>query len=170
VHGRTVEQKYVGPSRWEFLKEVKRHVGDKVILGSGDLFSASACVSMIRETGVDGVTIARGAIGNPWIFEQCVALWNALPLPPPPTVHEQRDVLRRHAQLLEETYGPDRWLGQMRKFSFKYAALHPTGAEVRNAFALPKTPAEWATIVEQFYANDAPGVDPSAPSENESCE
>src|SRR5690606_2443397 len=63
VHGRTVEQKYIGPSRWSFLKEVKDHVGDRTILGSGDLFSAQACLDMMHETGVDGVTIARGAIG-----------------------------------------------------------------------------------------------------------
>ena len=43
IHGRTVKQRYVGPSRWEFLKEVKDHVGDKVVLGSGDLFSAEDC-------------------------------------------------------------------------------------------------------------------------------
>jgi tRNA-dihydrouridine synthase len=46
VHARTVEQKYVGPSNWEFLTKVKRHVGDRVVLGSGDLFSAEACLRM----------------------------------------------------------------------------------------------------------------------------
>ena len=68
VHGRTVEQRYIGPSRWEFLKEVKQHIGDRVLLGSGDLFTAQDCLDMIAQTGVDGVTVARGAIGNPWIF------------------------------------------------------------------------------------------------------
>ncbi len=59
VHGRTVEQRYIGPSRWEFLREVKRHAGERVVLGSGDLFTPQACIAMIRETGVDGVTAAR---------------------------------------------------------------------------------------------------------------
>ncbi|MFN9914978.1 MAG: tRNA-dihydrouridine synthase, partial [Pirellulaceae bacterium] len=44
VHGRTVEQRYVGPSRWGFLKEVKAHVGARTILGSGDLFTAADCL------------------------------------------------------------------------------------------------------------------------------
>ena len=70
VHGRTVEQRYVGPSRWEFLREVKQHAGTRTVLGSGDLFTAEDCLAMMRETGVDGVTAARGAIGNPWIFSQ----------------------------------------------------------------------------------------------------
>ena len=77
VHGRTVKQRYIGPSRWEFLREVKQHVGDKTILGSGDLFTAQDCLDMLQQTGIDGVTVARGAIGNPWIFQQanhCVAL------------------------------------------------------------------------------------------------
>ena len=74
VHGRTVEQRYLGPSRWEFLREVKQHAGRRTVLGSGDLFTARACLNMIAETGVDGVTAARGAIGNPWIFSQARAL------------------------------------------------------------------------------------------------
>jgi tRNA-dihydrouridine synthase B len=68
LHGRTVEQRYLGPSRWAFLREVKRHLGDRTLLGSGDLFTAQDCLQMMEQTGVDGVTIARGAIGNPWIF------------------------------------------------------------------------------------------------------
>src|SRR5207253_2859893 len=51
VHGRTVEQRYIGPSRWEFLREVKQHVGLRVILGSGDLFTPHDCLDMIRRTG-----------------------------------------------------------------------------------------------------------------------
>src|SRR5215471_8897294 len=93
VHGRTVQQKYVGPSRWEFLREVKQHAGSRIVLGSGDLFSAQACVDMIRQTGVDGVTVARGAIGNPWIFQQARAIAEGLPVPEPPTLFEQRRVI-----------------------------------------------------------------------------
>ena len=84
VHGRTVEQRYVGPSRREFLRDVKRHVGESIkVLGSGDLFDAEDCLKMLRETGVDGVTVARGAIGNPWIFAQMRAVAAGKPLPPP---------------------------------------------------------------------------------------
>jgi nifR3 family TIM-barrel protein len=79
VHARTVEQKYLGTSRWEFLRKFKADHPDKTILGSGDVFTAEDAVRMLRETGVDVVWIARGAIGNPWIFQQAAAL---LPLPP----------------------------------------------------------------------------------------
>ena len=60
VHGRTVRQRYVGPSDWSFLARVKRHVGKLTVLGSGDLFCAEDAVRMMGETGVDGVTLARG--------------------------------------------------------------------------------------------------------------
>ena len=77
VHGRTVEQKYDGPSRWSFLKEVKQRYPDHTILGSGDVFTAHDAVRMLRETGVDIVWIARGAIGNPWIFRHAATLLQA---------------------------------------------------------------------------------------------
>jgi tRNA-dihydrouridine synthase B len=84
VHARTVEQKYLGQSRWEFLRKFKADHPDKTILGSGDVFTAEDAVRMLRETKVDMVWIARGAIGNPWIFQQSTSLLNSesyLPLP-----------------------------------------------------------------------------------------
>jgi nifR3 family TIM-barrel protein len=162
VHGRTVEQRYVGPSRWEFLREVKRHAGSRTVLGSGDLFSAADCLAMIRQTGVDGVTVARGAIGNPWIFAQARALAAGLPLPPPPSVHEQREVIREHYRLAEEVYGPGACGRQMRKFGIKYAQLHPLARQVRDAFIAVTRPEEWPLVLGQFYAEDAPGSYPPA--------
>ena len=64
---------------------------------------ASTCS---RETGVDGVSVARGAIGNPWIFEQARALAEGVVLPPP-SLHRQRDVIAEHYRLSEEIYGPE---------------------------------------------------------------
>lgn len=74
VHARTVEQKYQGRARWPFLTELKQRYPDRTILGSGDVFTAEDAVRMLTETGVDCVWIARGAIGNPWIFEQAATL------------------------------------------------------------------------------------------------
>ena len=159
VHPRTVEQRYVGPSRWAFLAEVKRHVGARVVFGSGDLFSAEACLRMLAETGVDGVSIARGAIGNPWIFSQCRELLSGRPLPPPPDVHAQREALREHWSLAESIYG-DRCVATLRKFGIKYARLHPEHAIVRNDFAVSRTAAEWQAVLDRWYVNNAPGQYP----------
>jgi nifR3 family TIM-barrel protein len=157
VHGRTVQQRYIGPSRWEFLREVKQHAGQRTVLGSGDLFTAQACIDMLTETGVDGVTVARGAIGNPWIFAQARALAAGEPLPLPPSVHEQRDVIAEHYRISEEIYGPDHCGRQMRKFGIKYSRLHPVPQAVRDAFVAVSKPGEWRTALDRWYRDDAPG-------------
>ena len=151
VHGRTVAQRYEGPSSWEFLREVKRHAGSRTVLGSGDLFTAEACLEMIAQTGVDGVTAARGAIGNPWIFAQARALAAGRTLPPP-SLSEQRGVLSEHYRLAEATYGPRRCPRVMRKFGIKYSRLHPRADEVRAAFVAVRNPGQWSEVVERWYA------------------
>jgi tRNA-dihydrouridine synthase len=81
VHARTVDQKYTGQARWPFLLEVKQRYPDRTIIGSGDLFTAEDVVRMLRETGVDCAWIARGAIGNPWIFQHAMVLLASTPSP-----------------------------------------------------------------------------------------
>lgn len=166
VHGRTVMQRYNGPSRWEFLSEVKRHAGDHIILGSGDLFSPQACLEMMRSTSVDGVTVARGAIGNPWIFSQARALARGLPLPAPPGLAEQREVIREHFRLAAETYGEKRCSIIMRKFGIKYSRLHPRATEVRDAFVAARCASDWQQVLDRWYAEDLPGVHPPAEPES----
>ena len=160
IHGRTVKQRYVGPSRWEFLKEVKQTVGDQVILGSGDLFTAQDCLDMMEQTGVDGVTVARGAIGNPWIFQQALALMAGEPLPAPPTLWTQREVISEHYRLAESLYGEQRCGTLMRKFGIKYSALHPDYEAVRTAFVKVRSREDWEEVLRVNYAEDRPGCYP----------
>ncbi|WP_182871069.1 tRNA dihydrouridine synthase [Rhodopirellula sp. JC639] len=158
VHGRTVVQRYVGPSRWEFLSDVKSHVGESMkILGSGDLFSAADCLRMIDQTGIDGVTVARGAIGNPWIFQQARALAAGRPLPEPPTLFQQAAVMREHFALCEQTYGEARAPLLMRKFAIKYSQSHPQYETVRLSLVKLKTRADFEAALQLHYGNDGPG-------------
>src|SRR5207245_8791097 len=92
VNGRTVEQRRLGPSNWDFLARVKRHVGSCTILGSGDLFTAEDVHRMMNETGVNGASVARGAIGNPFIFRECRALFEDRQISPP-SMAEQRSAV-----------------------------------------------------------------------------
>ena len=162
VHGRTVRQRYLGASRWSFLREVKQHAGNRTVLGSGDLFTAQDCLRMIAETGVDGVTVARGSIGNPWIFSQVRALAAGLAELAPPSLFEQRDVIAEHYRLAEEIYGPERCCRQMRKFGIKYARLHPRSQAVRDAFVAVSRPDQWQAVLDYWYAEDLPGQYPEA--------
>ena len=156
VHGRTVQQRYAGPSEWPFLRRVKRHAGDKVILGSGDLFTAEACVAMLREPGVDGVTIARGSIGNPWIFNECRALWAGRPLPDAPAVAEQGRVIREHFEECKAVYGPALAARLMLKFGVKYAEHHPYRRDVRRAFVAIRSPDDFHRTLDSWYDPDRP--------------
>ncbi len=167
VHGRTVKQGYEGAASWEFLRRVKQHVGRRTVLGSGDLFTPQACLEMLRTTGVDGVTVARGAIGNPWIFQQVRALARGEPLPPPPSVHEQRRVIEEHFRLAARLYGPKQACRQMRKHCIKYSKLHPRSEEVRNAFVALKSLEDLPAIMERYYTEDLPGrYPPPGPEKN----
>ncbi|MBU0638190.1 MAG: tRNA-dihydrouridine synthase family protein [Planctomycetes bacterium] len=151
VHGRTVRQRYIGPSDWSFLRRVKQHVGDRIILGSGDLFSAEDVVRMLAETGVDGVTLARGCIGNPWIFRDARALLTGQPLPAPPTVAEQGRVIRTHYELSVAAHGENRAPRLMRKFGIKYSELHPYSGRVREAFVASRDRNDWLRVLAEWY-------------------
>ena len=150
VHGRTVKQRYVGPSNWDFLRRVKRHVGSRTILGSGDLFTAGAVIRMMNETGVDGVTVARGAIGNPFIFRECRALMEGRSILPP-SVAEQREAMDLHLRELLELHNPVRAGAIFRKFGIAYADLHPFRAEVRQAFINTRTLADIHSVIATWY-------------------
>ena len=151
VHGRTVLQRYEGFARWDIIAEVKRRHPQLAVFGSGDLFTAEDCLRMLAETGCDGVTIARGAIDNPWIFRDCLALHAGRPKPPPPSVEEQGELIERQYRLAIDQYGPERASRQMRKFGIKRAHLHPLGAEVRQAFITLSTPAQWHAVRARYY-------------------
>ena len=160
VHARTVEQKYVGQAHWPFLTELKRQYPSRTIFGSGDVFTAEDAVRMLRETGVDLVWIARGAIGNPWIFQQAPRLLSGDPIDPP-TIHAQRDALREHFAMATEIHGEQLAARRMRKQGIKYSRFHPSAAEVKSAFIQVSSLRDWQGVLDRFYSSEAPGVWPS---------
>jgi len=149
LHGRTVEQRYVGRSRWAFLARVKRHVGARTLLGSGDLFSPFAVRRMLAETGVDGVTVARGCIGNPFAFAQCRALLGG-GVPLYPSLEQQREALERHWLEANEHYGREA-LAYARPHAVKYAKLHPEPELARDTLVRVKSGAAFEAAVQELY-------------------
>ena len=166
VHARTVEQKYLGQSRWDFLREVKRRWPDKTILGSGDVFTAEDVVRMLSETGVDIVWIARGAIGNPWIFTHAAALLRGESIAPP-TIHEQRDALAEHFAIAMQIHGEQLAGRRMRKMGIKYSRFHPSAADVKTDFINVRSLRDWTAVLENHYATDGPGVWPAPTAADE---
>ncbi|RMH30119.1 MAG: tRNA-dihydrouridine synthase family protein [Planctomycetota bacterium] len=150
VHGRTVEQKYVGPSRWSFLRDLVRRRPDRLIFGSGDVWSAADIFRMIGYTGVAAVSVARGCIGDPWVFRQARDLM-AGRAPAAPTLAEQRRVLEEHFRLAVAVNGERRAGLMMRKFGIRFAARHPDADAVRQRFIAVRTIEDWRAVLDAHY-------------------
>lgn len=160
LHPRTVAQKYIGPSRWAFLARVKRHVGAFPLLGSGDLFSPFDVVAMLRDTGVDGVTIARGCIGNPFVFGQVADLLAGRPALRP-TPRQQRAAILRHWELAVPYYGNERnALPHVRMHVIKYGQYHPEPVWARERLVGLRGPDGLVAVVEEVFADRFEGVLP----------
>lgn len=103
IHGRTKTQGYSGVADWKMIGRAKARVSLPV-LANGDIHSPEAAVEALRVSGCDGVLIARGALGNPWIFARIAAALNGSSLPEP-TMTERLAVIRDHATLHQAQYG-----------------------------------------------------------------
>ncbi|TVQ60528.1 MAG: tRNA-dihydrouridine synthase family protein [Phycisphaerales bacterium] len=150
VHGRTVEQKYVGPSRWTFLRDLVRRNPDRLIFGSGDVWRVEDVFLMLAYTGVHAVSVARGCIGNPWVFRQARDMMAGLP-PRPPTLAEQRDALRAHFELSVSVNGEQAAGKMMRKFGIRFAQHHPRPEDVKRAFIGVTCTEEWMRALDAHY-------------------
>jgi len=168
VHGRTVEQKYFGRANWSSLRELKERYRTQTIFGSGDVFTAEDAVRMKRETNVDVVWIARGAIGNPWIFQQASALLqNPNAQLDPPTIQEQRQALSEHFEIAMQIHGEQLAGRRMRKMGIKYARFHPDALDVKRAFIDVRSLREWNDVLDRHYSTSGPGVWPASTAANE---
>ena len=91
IHGRSVKNLYRDNGDWEIISEVKRQFPQATIVGSGDIVDAETVVERLNTSGLDGVIIARGAIGNPWIFKETRALWEGKPKPEGPSLLQNKE-------------------------------------------------------------------------------
>jgi tRNA-dihydrouridine synthase len=153
VHGRTVAQKYVGPSNWGFLRDLVQRRPDRLIFGSGDIWCAEDIFRMLEYTGVHAVSVARGCIGNPWIFHQARALMNGED-PVSPTIAQQRGVLEEHFRLSSAVNGERKASLLMRKFGVRFSTHHPESEQVKRRFIEVKSTDEWLETLDEWYSND----------------
>lgn len=141
VHGRTREQYYSGNADWDIVRRVKEAVGIPVI-GNGDVFTGKDGVRMMDETGCDFVMVARGAMGNPWIFKELNAAIHGEEAPPRPTVRELSMMMIRHLDELVQLKDEYSAVREMRKFVAWYTKGVKGAAKLRGKINNIETHAE----------------------------
>lgn len=132
VHGRTREQYYSGSADWDIIRQVKAAVKIPVI-GNGDIFTPQDAKRMMEETGCDGLMVARGARGNPWLFRRINRYLDTGELLPVPSAPEIGRMIMRHARMQAELKGEELGMKEMRKHIAWYTAGLPHSAGIRRA-------------------------------------
>ncbi len=132
VHGRTREQYYSGKADWDIIRQVREAV-DIPVIGNGDVNSPQLAFDMMEQTGCDGVMIARGARGNPWIFSRILQWRQTGEDPGRPPAEEIVDMILRHARMLIECKGAYTGIREMRKHVAWYTAGMKHSAKLRGA-------------------------------------
>jgi nifR3 family TIM-barrel protein len=135
LHARTAEQLYSGAADWSAIARLKEEVRSIPVLGNGDILEGHDAVRMMDETGCDGVVVGRGCLGRPWLFRDLADALSGRPVRPHPPLGEAMAVLRHHAELLVDVFGPDRGVRDVRKHTGWYLAGYPVGGEVRRALS-----------------------------------
>lgn len=131
VHGRTREQYYSGKAQWQIIEQVKKAV-DIPVIGNGDTFKGQDALDMMDQTGCDFVMIARGAMGNPWIFREAVALWNGGALPETASLEEKLFIVNRQFDMVLEEKGEYAAIREMRKHIGWYLKGIAGATEIRR--------------------------------------
>ncbi|AYF53809.1 tRNA dihydrouridine synthase DusB [Clostridium novyi] len=136
IHGRTRAQMYEGKADWDIIRRVKEAV-DIPVIGNGDVFSAEKAFQLKEETNCDGIMIARGAMGNPWIFKQIqLALNNEEVIYPTP--EEKIDMCIRHLKLAIQYHGELKAVREMRKHIAWYIKGIKNCTDIKNKINVEK--------------------------------
>ncbi len=137
LHARTASQHYSGHARWEGIARLKDTVTTIPVLGNGDIWSADDAVTMMAQTGCDGVVVGRGCLGRPWLFADLDAALSGSPVRVQPTLGQVASTMRRHAAYLVEFYADERRGCQdIRKHIAWYLKGFPAGPSLRSRLAL----------------------------------
>jgi tRNA-dihydrouridine synthase B len=154
VHGRTAQDMFRGSADWDLISEIKPYLKKIPLIGNGDLDSPEKVVEAFRRYAVDGVMIARACLGRPWLFQQAEAALRGQPVPPDPTLAEQRVCMLRHYDLLVDRFGEDKAAQLMRRYACCYAQGRFGARHFRTHVAKVSSSKEFYQIVEDHFPRD----------------
>ena len=154
VHGRTQAKGYSGAIDYASIRAIKKAV-DIPVFGSGNVFSPELAKKMLDETGCDGVLVARGALGNPWIFTEIAEYLKTGQICPAPSLDIKKMVLKKHIAAIEELKesGPKGKAGYMRKVVFWYLKGFPDAAKVRSKVSLVSSYEKMMKLIDNLSAS-----------------
>ena len=148
IHGRTREQMYEPYANWEYIRAVKEAVSIPVI-GNGDIFCAADAIRMLEGTGVDSLMIGRGAMGNPFIFDEIKHYFDGKPYTPP-TIFEKIRVAREQLSYMIEEKGEGVAVCEARKHFAWYLKGERGSAEARGKINSAATVVELNRIIDCY--------------------
>ena len=154
IHARTVVQKFTGAVDWDLLAQIKHRFPGTTLIGSGDLFEPQTIVERLKAAKLDGVLIARGAIGNPWIYRGLHAVLAGEPVPNPPTLAEQAEVIQKHFEMICRLYEPVKAVRYFRKFLIRYCRLHPRRKQAQKSLLAAKDRTQLLVEVKRWYGDN----------------
>lgn len=131
VHGRTRTEFFSGEVDYDIIKKVKETVKIPVI-GNGNIVDELSASKMFEKTGVDGIMIGRGALGNPWIFREIISYLETEKKSQKPSLAEKRQIMERHIKLAIDEKGEGVAINEIRKHISWYTKNLPNASEFRN--------------------------------------
>ena len=154
VHGRTAQDMFRGHADWDRISDIKPYLKKIPLIGNGDLDSAQKVVDAFRRYDVDGVMIARACLGRPWLFAQAAAALKGEPVPPDPTLDQQKQCLLRHFDLIAKRFGEDKGAQLMRRYACCYAQGRHGARHFRTHVARVSTADEFYAVVEEYFPTE----------------
>jgi tRNA-dihydrouridine synthase B len=148
IHGRTKMQGYSGTVDYRIIREVKQALKIPVI-ASGDNLTIGSIKTMFDETGCDGVAIARGALGNPWIFKEIIGFFRNDRISYRPDAREVAAVMKNHLDLVVAHHGESRGVSSFRKFFIWYTRGLPGAKPLRDKAFREKTSEALLGVIEE---------------------